>query len=194
MCVHSAFHQFTHSLNLICKVTIDFPNVGDGPAKWKYYFNDSLVYSTGDKVTITDTPLNEYPVFVATSESILCSKFCCLYSQKFSMQFFFKLLVTLHQHDYHSKLWLLFSDKILPLKTTKGGQVQGRAGEREAGGWDIKWSLYLSKGGREDGDSFKLRETHGSGMIAIYRFVNCNFKKYAKFVHKSLSNKQLVIR
>lgn len=74
MCVHSAFHQFTHSLNLICKVTIDFPNVGDGPAKWKYYFNDSLVYSTGDKVTITDTPLNEYPVFVATSESILCSK------------------------------------------------------------------------------------------------------------------------
>ena len=51
------------------------------------------------------------------------------------------------------------------MKTTKGGQVQGRAGEREAGGWDIKWSLYLSKGGREDGDSFKLRETHGSGMI-----------------------------
>ena len=80
------------------------------------------------------------------------------------------------------------------MKTTKGGQVQGRVGEKEAGGWDIKWSLYLSKGGREDGDSFKLRETHGSGLIAIYRFVNCNFKKYAKFVHKSPSNKQLVIR
>lgn len=123
---------------------MEFPKLSQNETivdKWIYWFDHTKMYKSGNKMSFSNVSLEEYTVFVAAGTVYI---------------YIFNKIIPFYMHAIY------IVGKIIPLRVTKNdGVIYTNA---------IKWWLFAPNENSLSGDSFAMREAHGSGIIATWRY------------------------